>query len=191
MIDANLRRPAGVEGWLPIAGLMNLKYCLLSGQIPAVHPCSAVPAAHVSGDVFLLRETFCSWLCPVGSLSEYLWRAGEKILKRNFHLPRWVDLPLRGSKYFLLGLFLWAISTMSVVGIRDFMFSPYGLIADVKMLNFFRHIERLDSSFSGYCGGLCLGVEFLVLVPLPPWSAIGTYLLAESHKDSQKHRDVH
>ena len=26
------------------------------------------------------------------------------------------------------------------MGIRDFMASPYGLIADVKMLNFFRHI---------------------------------------------------
>src|SRR3974377_240701 len=31
-------RPAGVEGWLPIAGLMNLKYWLLSGEVPKVHP---------------------------------------------------------------------------------------------------------------------------------------------------------
>ena len=39
---------------------------------------------------------------------------------------------------------------MSVVGIRDFMYSPYGLIADVKMLNFFRHI--------GETGLIVLGV---------------------------------
>src|ERR1700722_3743161 len=31
-------RPAGVEGWLPIAGLMNTKYFLLTGQVPAIHP---------------------------------------------------------------------------------------------------------------------------------------------------------
>jgi len=62
------------------------------------------------------------------------------VFGRNFNLPRWIDLPLRGLKYFLLGFFVWAISTMSAVGIRDFMTSPYGLIADVKMLNFFRHI---------------------------------------------------
>ncbi|MEJ2009588.1 MAG: hypothetical protein P8Z30_15770, partial [Acidobacteriota bacterium] len=31
-------RPAGVEGWLPIAGLMNLKYWLTTGRIPAIHP---------------------------------------------------------------------------------------------------------------------------------------------------------
>ena len=31
-------RPAGAEGWLPIAGLMNLKYFLSTGKVPAVHP---------------------------------------------------------------------------------------------------------------------------------------------------------
>jgi len=30
--------PAGIEGWLPIAGLMNLKYFLLTGHLPAIHP---------------------------------------------------------------------------------------------------------------------------------------------------------
>ncbi len=30
-------RPAGVEGWLPIEGLMQLKYFLVAGQVPRVH----------------------------------------------------------------------------------------------------------------------------------------------------------
>src|SRR5262245_41035089 len=30
-------RPPGVEGWLPIASLMNLKYLLLTGDVPAAH----------------------------------------------------------------------------------------------------------------------------------------------------------
>ncbi len=30
-------RPGGIEGWLPIAGLMNLKYSLATGQLPSVH----------------------------------------------------------------------------------------------------------------------------------------------------------
>jgi polyferredoxin len=99
---------------------------------------------------FLLRKAFCSWLCPVGTVSEYLWRAGGKIIGSNVTLPRWLDLPLRGLKYLLLGFFVWAISTMSAIGIQDFMHSPYGLIADVKMLNFFRHI--------GQSGLITLGV---------------------------------
>ncbi len=30
-------RPGGIEGWLPIAGLMNLKYSLATGQLPSIH----------------------------------------------------------------------------------------------------------------------------------------------------------
>jgi polyferredoxin len=137
---ARFHRPPGAEGWLPIAGLMNLKYWLLSGQVPKVHPAAMFLLITFLSTAFLFRKAFCSWLCPVGTLSEYLWRAGRQLFKRNFPLPRWLDLPLRGLKYLLLGFFVWAISTMSVEGIRDFMQSPYGLIADVKMLNFFRHI---------------------------------------------------
>jgi len=149
MISEKLTRPAGVEGWLPIAGLMNLKYWILGGEIPRVHPAAMFLLVSFLAMAFMFRKAFCSWLCPVGTISEYLWRAGKKLFKRSFVLPRWLDLPLRGLKYFLLGFFVWAISTMSVVGIRDFMQSPYGLIADVKMLNFFRHIGETGLAVLG------------------------------------------
>jgi len=159
IIDANLQRPAGVEGWLPIAGLMNSKYWLLSGHVPQVHPAAMFLLLTFLAMAFLSRKAFCSWLCPIGTISEYLWQAGRKIFRRNFYLPRWLDLPMRGFKYFLLGFFLWAISTMSVLGIRDFMLSPYGLIADVKMLNFFRHI--------GETGLIVLGIFVAASVFVP------------------------
>jgi len=152
-------RPAGVEGWLPIAGLMNLKYWLLSGEIPRVHPAAMFLLLAFLSVAFLFRKAFCSWLCPVGTISEYLWRAGEKLFGRSFLLPRWLDLPLRVLKYLLLGFFLLAISTMSVLGVRDFMQSPYGLIADVKMLNFFRHL--------GQTGLIVLGVLILASLFVP------------------------
>jgi len=155
-LQASLQRPAGIEGWLPIAGLMNLRYWFLSGQIPQLHPAAMFLLLTFLATAFLFRKAFCSWLCPIGTLSEYLWRAGKKLFGRNLLLPRWIDLPLRGLKYFLLGFFVWAVSTMSIVGIRDFMMSPYGLIADVKMLNFFRHI--------GDTGLIVLGVFILASV---------------------------
>jgi len=133
-------RPPGVEGWLPIAGLMNLKYFLVTGRVPALHPAAMFLLVSFLSMAFLFRKAFCSWLCPIGTLSEYLWRAGRKLFRRNFTLPRWLDIPLRGLKYLLLGFFLWAVSTMSADAIAAFMRSPYGVVADVKMLNFFRHI---------------------------------------------------
>jgi polyferredoxin len=134
-------RPPGVEGWLPIASLMNLKYWLATGEVPAVHPAGMFLLLAFLAMAWLFRKSFCSWLCPIGTLSEWLWRAGRSIFGRNFRLPRRADLPLRSLKYILLGLFLYAVGGMSVQAIRAFMESPYGLIADVKMLNFFRDLS--------------------------------------------------
>jgi polyferredoxin len=131
-------RPAGVEGWLPIAGMMNFKYWLVSGHVPEMHPAAMFLLITFASMAFLFRKAFCSWLCPVGTLSEYLWRSGRTLFGRNFHVWRWLDIPLRGLKYLLLGFFMWAVSSMSAHSIAAFMRSDYGLIADVKMLNFFR-----------------------------------------------------
>ncbi len=138
--DQLMMRPAGVEGWLPIAGLMNLKYWLATGHLPATHPAAMFLFVTFLAIAFLFRKAFCSWLCPVGTLSEYLWRAGRQIFRRNFQLPRWIDLPLRSLKYLLLGFFVWAVANMSAGAIEEFMHSPYGAIADVRMLNFFRYL---------------------------------------------------
>ena len=146
----SLNRPAGVEGYLPIAGLMNLKYFILTHRVPALHPAGMFLLIAFLAISFLFRKAFCSWLCPVGTISEYLWRAGQKLFHRNFHLPRWLDLGLRGLKYLLLGFFAWAVSSMAADELAAFMASPYGVIADVKMLNFFRHM--------GETGAIVVGV---------------------------------
>ena len=138
--DRTTLRPAGVEGWLPIAGLMNLKYWVTTGHTPGTHPAAMFLLVSFMAISFLFRKAFCSWLCPVGTLSEYLWRAGQQILRRNFQLPRWLDLPLRSLKYLLLAFFVWAVANMSAGAIEQFMRSPYGAIADVRMLNFFRYL---------------------------------------------------
>jgi polyferredoxin len=148
--------PPGIEGWLPIAGLMNLKYFLLTGRVPAIHPAAMFLLITFLAMSFLLRKAFCSWLCPIGTISEYLGLLGQKLFGRNFRIWRWLDIPLRGLKYFLLGFFVWAISSMSAAAIAGFMQSDYGLVAGVKMLNFFR--------FLGETGLIVLGILVLASV---------------------------
>ena len=77
-------RPAGVEGWLPIAGLMNTKYFLLTGHVPAIHPAAMFLFLAFLLMSLLLKKAFCSWLCPVGTLSELLWKLGRKSLRAQF-----------------------------------------------------------------------------------------------------------
>lgn len=135
-------RPTGVEGWLPIAGLMNLKVLVLTGHVPAIHPAAMFLLIAFLLMSLLAKKSFCSWLCPVGTVSEMLGRLGRKIFKRGFRMPRWLDIPLRGLRYLLLGFFLYLIGTMSAATLEQFMQTPYGLIVDVKMLNFFRDMSE-------------------------------------------------
>ena len=133
-------RPPGIEGWLPIAALMNLKATVLTGELPRRFPAGLFLLVAFLAITFLFRKAFCSWLCPVGTVSEGLWKLGRRLFRRTFALPRWADWPLRSLKYLLLSFFLWAVANMSVEAIHGFLASPYGLVADVKMLDFFRHM---------------------------------------------------
>jgi polyferredoxin len=137
---AQVSRPPGVEGWLPIAALMNLKVWLATGQLPRLHPAGLFLLMAFLAMSWLFRKSFCGWLCPVGAISEYLWRLGRRALGRNFRLPRRLDVALRSLKYLLLGLFLYAVGSMSVPAIHAFLEGPYGMVDDVKMLNFFRYL---------------------------------------------------
>jgi polyferredoxin len=136
-------RPAGVDGWLPIAGLINLRYFLATRHIPDIHPSAMVLFAVFVLASLLLKKAFCSWLCPVGTASEYLWKFGRKVFHRNLNVPRWLDLGLRGLKYLLLAFFVYIVLTMPVDGLVGFLMSPFGLVADVKMLNFFRYLGTI------------------------------------------------
>jgi len=117
---------------------MNTKYLLVTKRVPAIHPAAMYLFIGFMLMSILLKKAFCSWLCPVGTFSEFLWRIGRRFFGRNLHLPKWFDIPLRGLKYILLGLFIAVIGVMSAEALDGFMQTPYGLLVDVKMMNFFR-----------------------------------------------------
>ncbi len=120
---------------------MQLKYFLVSGQVPPVHAAGFFLFTSFLVISFVFRKSFCSWICPVGTVSEYLWKLGRSIFGRTFQLPRWADIPLRSLKYLVLGFFAYAVIGMSAASIAEFLNSPYALIVDVRMLNFFRYLS--------------------------------------------------
>lgn len=134
-------RPAGVEGWLPIEGLMRLKYFLATGRVPQIHTAGFFLFVSFLVISVLFRKSFCSWLCPVGTVSEYLWKLGRYTFRRNFIFPRWVDISLRALKYLLLAFFAFTVAGMAATNIAEFLDSPYAIVVDVRMLNFFRYLD--------------------------------------------------
>lgn len=131
-------RPPGVEGFLPIGALTSFKYWLVTGKIHPVHPAALVIFVAILIMSLLARKSFCSWLCPVGTLSEVAHKLGSKIFGRNFRAWRWLDIPLRGLKYLLLLLFMkFILLDMSADALAGFLDAPYWAVSDVKMLHFF------------------------------------------------------
>ena len=131
-------RSPGVEGFLPIASLMSLRHWLETGTFHMVHPAGLVIFCLVLLTALLLKKAFCSWLCPVGTLSEYLARLSHRVFRRRIKLPAWLDWPLQSLKYLLLAFFLNAIFLMmSREQVAQFLDLPYNKVSDIKMLYFF------------------------------------------------------
>jgi polyferredoxin len=166
-------RPDGIEGFLPISALVSLKGWLLTGEINAIHPAGLVIFLTILGISFLLKRSFCSWLCPVGTLSELCWKGGFNLFRRNFRPPLWLDRGLRGIKYLLLCFFLLSIGVlMAPERVSAFISSDYNKIADIRMLDFFLHPSLLSLTIMGVLVLLSFPVKNAFCRFLCPYGAL-------------------
>ena len=137
-----MMRPPGIEAFLPISSLISFKYWLLTGIFNPIHPSGLIIFLVILSTAILLKRGFCSWVCPIGLLTEYLNRLHRFIFRKDIKVPRWLDYPLRSLKYLLLLFFLWAIVIqMNARDLDHFIYSPYNMVADIKMLHFFTNIS--------------------------------------------------
>src|SRR5512141_2577402 len=65
-------RPAGVDGFLPISSFMSFYLFLKTGIIHNAHPAGMMIFAAIILVSFVFGKAFCSWLCPVGFISEMI-----------------------------------------------------------------------------------------------------------------------
>ncbi len=135
-------RPPGVEGFLPISGLMGILDWFHRGELNGIHPAATILIVIFIVMAFLLRKAFCSWICPVGLFSETLARIGQRLFRRNFRPWHWLDIVLRSIKYLILFFFLQAIVRMSPADLASFIESPYNRVSDIKMYLFFAEMGK-------------------------------------------------
>ncbi len=146
-MEGSFYRPPGVEGFLPISSLMSIYYFLQSGEIHDAHPAGFFIFLGIFTVSLVFGKSFCSWMCPIGFISEAIADFSEKIQKKLFkriiQIPRFLDIPLRGLKYLLLAFFLYSIFfLMTTTALKAFLDSPYNIMADVKMWYFFANISQ-------------------------------------------------
>jgi polyferredoxin len=166
-------RPDGVDGFLPISGLLGTAFWFKGGEINSIHPAAVVIFLTILVVSLLLKRSFCSWICPLATVSELAWKSGFRFLRYNWRLPAWLDNVLRSFKYLLMAFFLYFIVvTMSVSEQSAFIHSDYHKIADVRLLYFFQHL----SLAAGIITGLLLALSFVLKNPfcryLCPYGAL-------------------
>lgn len=137
-------RPESVDAFLPIGGFMALKYFLFTGIVEPVHPSGFVMFIAICGVSLVLKKGFCGWICPVGTVSQYLWMAGEKALGKNFRAGRYTDIGLRSLKYVLMAFFVVLIgAAMAPNMMLLFFITDYYKVVDVRMMKFFTEMTTV------------------------------------------------
>ena len=152
-----VQRPPSVDAFLPIAGLMSVKYFLFTGIVEPVHPAAFIMFVAIVSVSLVMKKGFCGWICPIGSLSQVLWMTGEKIFGRNFRIERSADNVLRSPKYLLMALFLVLIGIAMAPNMMVLFFiTDYYKTADVRTMQFFTEMSTATMWVLVALGGLSL-----------------------------------
>lgn len=114
---------ADFESYCPFGGLASLGSKLNLGTMS----CNMSEVQLFLGvtliiGVILVGKLFCGFLCPIGSVTEWLSKLGAK-LKIRYDFPNMIDRPLRSLKYIILFFALYYTMTSSELFCKEF--DPY------------------------------------------------------------------
>lgn len=152
-------RPPGVDGFLPISSMMSFYLFITTGELHSAHPAGVFIFLGIVLMSLTIGKSFCSWLCPVGFLSELIGDFGERIFKKKIKLPNFLDIPLRSLKYLMLGFLFYSVFfLMSTLAVKSFLDSPYNIVSDIKMYYFFADISRFSL--------IIISILFLLSIPV-------------------------
>lgn len=105
-----------IEAYCPFGAVEGLYQWIVTGTfMRRVHPSAFVVLAALIAVTIFTRKAFCSWICPFGTIQEWIGKAGKKILGRRYNPTGSWDHGLRYLKYVVLALIVavtWTTGTM-------------------------------------------------------------------------------
>ena len=108
------------------SGVVTFYDLFTSGTIiKKVHESSVVLAFAALGLSILFGPVICGWICPFGSVQEFLGSVGRKIWKKRYNtfVPKKIDRVLRYLRYVVLA---WVLYMTAIVGKLIFQdYDPY------------------------------------------------------------------
>ncbi|MCD4733451.1 4Fe-4S binding protein [bacterium] len=130
-------RPTAIEGLTPHLGYLELLYAVRVGGGYGIHLAALGFLVTFFALSLIIKKSFCSHLCPLGTLFDGLHWLGKKITRgKSLRLPAILDGPLRLVKYALLGVFLLQTTALTSEVLRLQIFSPAAKLHDLVLFNF-------------------------------------------------------
>lgn len=126
----------GFEAFCPFGGVEALYSIFTAKQYTcALAPLNLGMFVGLLGLTIVSKRSFCGWVCPIGSIGEWIHRFGDKVWKKRPHLPRSADKYLRLLRYPVLAVILYYTYTIGDLIFRGYdpyyiIFSGFGHSAD-------------------------------------------------------------
>lgn len=117
------------DAYCPFGGVETLWSLITTGTfLRKLHPSNLILLAATLLSAIVVGRAFCGWICPLGSVQEWLARLSQQLTGGRrawlpLKIPAAIDRPLRYLKYLVLGVVLWN-STSAVVPPLE-PFCPY------------------------------------------------------------------
>ncbi|ADK79645.1 4Fe-4S binding protein [Sediminispirochaeta smaragdinae] len=117
---------ASTHAVCPFGGVVTLGQLFTSGTfISKIHESSIVLMIAAFLIAILFGPAFCGWVCPFGTVQEFVGKIGKKIFGNRYNriLSPKIDRPLRFLRYVVL---LWVLYSTTVTGKLIFAdYDPY------------------------------------------------------------------
>jgi polyferredoxin len=117
---------ASLHAVCPFGGVVSLYQLATVGTlVKKIHQSSVVLMWIVFGLAFLVGPAFCGWVCPLGSIQEWIGKIGRKLFKKRYNhfIPANLDKILRYLRY---GLLAWVLYMTAMTGKLAFQdIDPY------------------------------------------------------------------
>jgi polyferredoxin len=122
----DLLSSASLHALCPFGGIETLYTFLSSGVlVKKIHDSSLILMGIGVFAAILFGPAFCGWICPLGTIQEFVSGFGRKIFRRRFNhfVPIQLDRVLRYARYAIL---VWVLYVTAVSGTLAFeAYDPY------------------------------------------------------------------
>jgi len=151
---------SNAESWCPFGGVESLYTYVAEGNLLCSLGVSNFYAlGAVILTVLLLRRAFCGYLCPIGTISEWVGVVARRLGVRAFQVPAKLDHVLSLGKYVVLAAILLMTIQLSELAFRGYC-PAYALLS--------RHGSEITIWAYVVAGGI-VAVSLLVTIPFCRW----------------------